>query len=109
MNVEQLDGFLAAIICHPSDIPKDEYLPEIWEDEMINEDTFAGQPTLQGFLSLVARHKDSIAHTLQSGDVFTPVLLADEEGLFRGNDWANGFARGMSLRQHKWIVLFGDY
>jgi uncharacterized protein len=72
MNLEQLDGFLAAIICYPSDIPKTEYLPEIWGDEMINEDTFGGQPTLQGFLSLVARHKDAVAHTLQSGDVFTP-------------------------------------
>jgi hypothetical protein len=39
MNLEQLDGFLAAIICYPSDIPKTEYLPEIWGDEMINEDT----------------------------------------------------------------------
>jgi hypothetical protein len=29
MNVEQLDGFLVALICCPSDIPKTEYLPEI--------------------------------------------------------------------------------
>ncbi len=43
MNVEQLDGFLAALICCPSDIVKTEYLPEAWGDEMINEDAFAAQ------------------------------------------------------------------
>jgi yecA family protein len=82
MNLEQLDGFLAAIVCHPAEIPKGEYLPEIWGDEMINEHTFAAQPILQGFLSLVARHKDAVAHTLQSGDIFTPILLANADGAF---------------------------
>ena len=75
---------------------------------MINEDTFAAQPMLQGFLSLMARHKDAVAHTLQSGDVFTPVLLADADGAFRANDWANGFLRGMELRREDWFVLFNN-
>jgi uncharacterized protein len=108
MNLEQLDGFLAAVICCPSQIPETEYLPEIWGDEMINEDAFAAQPMLQNFLSLVVRHKDFVEHTLQSGDVFTPVLLANEEGVFHANDWANGFRRGMDLRHEDWVALFGD-
>jgi uncharacterized protein len=108
MNLEQLDGFLAAVICYPSDIPKAEYLPEIWGDQMINEDAFAAQPVLQEFLSLVARHKDAVAHTLQTGDVFTPVLLANTDGVFPGNDWANGFVRGMNLRRDDWSTLFND-
>jgi Uncharacterised protein family (UPF0149) len=29
MNVEQLDGFLVALICCPSDVAKSDYLPEI--------------------------------------------------------------------------------
>jgi uncharacterized protein len=108
LNLEQLDGLLAAIVCHPADIPKSEYLPEIWGDAMINEDSFAAQPMLQDFLSLVSRHKDAIAHTLESGDVFTPMLLANADGNFPGNDWANGFVRGMKLRQVDWTALFED-
>jgi hypothetical protein len=42
---------------------------------------------LEQFLSLVARHKKVIAHTLESGDVFTPVLLTNTDGVFLGNDW----------------------
>jgi Uncharacterised protein family (UPF0149) len=30
MNLEQIDGFLAALVCGPEDIPESEYLPEIW-------------------------------------------------------------------------------
>jgi len=37
INVEQLDGFLAALVCCPSVIAEAEYLPEVWGDEMINE------------------------------------------------------------------------
>jgi len=37
MNLEQIDGFLAALVCGPEDIPQSEYLPEIWGDGMVNE------------------------------------------------------------------------
>jgi uncharacterized protein len=108
MNIEQLDGFLAAIICCPSDISPTEYLPEIWGDAMINEYSFTTQPLLQEFLSLVERHRSAIIQTLQSGDAFTPVLLPDENNVYRGNDWASGFLRGMTLRNEEWSALLDD-
>jgi uncharacterized protein len=108
MNLEQLDGFLAAVICFPRRIPEIEYLPAIWGDETINEKAFAARPALQTFLSLVTRHKESVAHTLQSGEVYTPIILASDEGVFRANDWANGFMLGMSLRHEDWFDLFED-
>jgi uncharacterized protein len=108
MNIEQLDGFLAAIVCCPSEVPKTEYLPEVWGDEMVNEDNFAAQLILQNFLSLVERHKCFIQHTLQSGDVFTPLLLTDRNGGFLGNDWAAGFTRAMNLRKSEWLSLLND-
>ena len=108
MNIEQLDGFLAAIVCAPSDIPPSDYLPEIWGDAMVNEEGFIGQPILQQFLTLVARHKAAISHTLRSGEVFTPVLLGDADGRFPGNDWANAFVRGMNLRHPEWATLVND-
>ena len=46
MNVEQLDGFLAAVICFPRRIPEIEYLPAIWGDETINDKAFVAQPVL---------------------------------------------------------------
>jgi uncharacterized protein len=108
MNLEQLDGFLAALVCGPDDVPQGEYLREVWGGDIVNEDAFAAQPLLQDFVSLVTRHRDTIAHTLKSGDVFTPLLLADESGVYRANDWATGFVRGMELRKGEWASLLDD-
>ena len=60
MNLEQLDGLLAALICGPELVPPSEYLPVIWEDDMVLEDTFGAQPVLQDFLSLIMRYGMSL-------------------------------------------------
>ena len=54
------------------------------------------------------RHWNVIADTLQSGEVFLPLLLEDENGATTANDWANGFLRGMELRKTEWATLLND-
>jgi uncharacterized protein len=108
MNLERLDGLLAALICGPDIVPPSEYLPVIWGGHMVLEDTFGAQPILQDFLSLIMPHWNVIADTLHSGDVYLPLLLEDEPGVSRGNDWANGFLRGMELRREDWVALLDD-
>jgi uncharacterized protein len=108
MNLEEMDGFLAAVTCGPEEIPLSEWQQQVLGDDLINDDAFAAQPVFQDFLSLVARHRQVIDHTLRSGEVFTPLLLADEDGVYRANDWANGFMRGMGLRWQDWAPLLDD-
>ena len=62
------------------------YLPEIWEGNMVNEPAFQTRPILQEFISLVTRHWNATCDTLQSDDVFLPLLLNDESGVARAND-----------------------
>jgi uncharacterized protein len=107
MNLEQLDGFFAALICGPDAVPPSEYLPEIWGGDMANEEAFSSQQ-LKDFLDLVLRHWSTIADTLQSGDVHLPLLLEDEHGIAHANDWAQGFLRGMALRREDWADLLDD-
>lgn len=108
MNLEKLDGFFAALICCPDTVLPSEYLPEIWGGDMADEDAFATQEELQDFLNLVMRHWNGITHTLHSGDVFLPLLLEDEQGVAHANDWAQGFMRGVALRNEDWLALFDD-
>ena len=108
MNVEQLDGFLAALICGPQIVSPSEYLPKIWGDDMVLEDTLNPQPILQDFLSLIMRHWNVVAETLHSGEVFLPLLLEDENGITRANDWATGFLRGMEFHKEQWAALLAD-
>ena len=108
MNLEQLDGFLAALICGPEIVRPSEYLPVICGRDMVFEDSLGGQPTLQDFLSLIMRHWNVIADTLHSGDVFLPLLLEDDGGVTHANDWAKGFLRGMELHKEQWAALLDD-
>jgi uncharacterized protein len=108
MNLEQIDGFLSALICSPDLVPPSEYLPKIWGGDIVLEEGFAAQPMLKDFLSLTMRHWNAIVDTLQSGEVYLPLLLEDENGISHANDWASGFMRGMELRKADWSDLLND-
>jgi uncharacterized protein len=108
MNLEQLDGFFAALISGPQVVPPSDYLPVIFGDEMVLRDTVNAQPMLQDFLSLIMRHWNAIADTLHSGEVFLPLLLQDENGITQANDWATGFLRGMEFHKEEWASLLAD-
>jgi uncharacterized protein len=108
MNLEELDGFFAALICGPDHVHPSEYLPEIWGGEMADEEAFSSQQQLKDFLDLLMRHWNVVANTLQSGEVYLPLLLEDEHGIVHANDWAQGFMRGMDLRREDWADLLDD-
>jgi len=108
MTLEEMDGFLATVVCSPRDIPRSEYLPIIWGDAIVNEPAFAAKPILKDFISLVVRHRDSMDHLLREGETFTPLMFEDENGNARGNDWAKGFLRGTELCKADWAALLGD-
>ena len=107
MNLEQLDGFIAALICGPEFVLPSEYLPEIWGRDLVRQDGFVAEE-LQEFLSLILRHWNVVADTLFSGEVYLPLLLVDENGVSRANDWAKGFVRGMQVRPGEWSLLVDD-
>lgn len=104
MNLEQLDGFLAALICGPELVPPSKYLPMIWGEQTV----FENASSAQEFSSLIMRHWNTIADTLDSGEVYLPLLLEDESGIAHGNDWANGFMRGMEFGKEDWALLLDD-
>ncbi len=105
MNLEMLDGFFAALICCPDTVLPSEYLPQVWgEDHAFDNNDQAAE-----ILGLIMRHWNTIAsalfQTLQEANVYLPVLLEDEHGVVHGNDWANGFMRGVQLRAEEWGEL----
>jgi uncharacterized protein len=107
-NREELDGFLAALICSPDIAKPSEYLPEIWGGEMTYDEAFVGREQLLDFLGLLTRQWDSIVGKLHEEDVFAPLLLHDEGGVTHANDWAHGFMRGVRLHYKSWKELFDD-
>ena len=103
MNLERLDGFLAALICGPNLVRPSEYLPRILEEDFVFDTS-----VLQEFLSLIMRHWNTIVDTLNSGEIYLPLLLEDENGISHANDWAIGFLHGMGYGKEDWAVLLDD-
>jgi uncharacterized protein len=107
-NLEELDGFFAALICSPEIAKASEYLSEIWGGKMADDEAFADRQELQDFLNLIFQHWNSIVRILQEKDVFAPLLFQDEEGTAHANDWARGFMRGVRLHHESWRELLDD-
>jgi uncharacterized protein len=108
MNLEMLDGFIAALICGPETVPPSEYLQQIFgEDHCFDSNDQAAE-----IVGLIMRHWNMIAselfRTLEQDDVYLPVLLEDADGVAHGNDWARGFMRGIQLRPNRWQELIGS-
>ena len=108
MNVEALDGFFAALIAGPETVMPSEYYPEVFGGEMSETCDFGNIDEAKEILGLMMRHWNDIAGTLFKGRVYMPLLLYDENGVAHGNDWADGFMRGMYMRQGGWAKLVND-
>ena len=108
MNLEELDGFFAALICGPESVMPSDYLPLVVGGAPEDEPYFASIDEAGTILGLVMRHWNHIALTLQSGDTYFPVLYEDDDGTVHANDWAVGFSRGIGLRPEGWDTLAED-
>ena len=109
MNVEQVDGFFAALIAGPEPVMPSEYSPEVFGGEMSDVCEFSVVPKrLNEIFGLMIRHWNTIAGALFNREVYVPFLLEDENGVAHGNDWARGFMRGMQMRHDGWAELVND-
>jgi uncharacterized protein len=109
MNIETLDGFVAALLCGPEPVMPNEYLPEVWGEDYV----FGSDEQAQDVLALMMKHWSVMAHTLRRSlhddkQFYMPIILEDEHGIGRGNDWAEGFLRGVDMRRERWQRLFND-
>ncbi|MDF0605610.1 UPF0149 family protein [Neisseriaceae bacterium TC5R-5] len=106
MNLEQVDGFFAGLLCGPEIVKPVECLPIILGNAFDDDRAFASEKTLEQFVRLLTGHWLDIAASLHKGGEFMPWLEADAQGLIRANDWAEGFAMAMELMPEDWDLLF---
>ena len=125
MDIEQLDGLLAGLICSPRVLMPSRYLPEIFGGE---EPAFPDMATAQRFFELLMRRNNQIATALNAPierlddpRAYVPLLLdwspdgeiarslaaaGDSEPLpLAGELWARGFLHAVSLTREDWENL----
>ena len=85
-----------------------EYLQLVVGSASAELDVFKTQAQAEEFLSTLMRHWNAIASTLNEGELYYPLLLEDDHGVARGNDWALGFLRGVDMRRSGWREFLDD-
>jgi len=108
MNIEEVDGFFAALVAGPDVVMPSEYLPEVFGGEMSDTCEFATLDEANDILGLLMRHWNAIAATLHRDEAYMPLLLEDENGICLANDWACGFMHGVEFSHDAWGELIGD-
>ena len=98
MNLEELDGFFAALIAGPETVMPSEYYREVFGGEITDACEFSSLEEANEIFGLMMRHWNTIAGTLFKEEVYVPLLLQSEDGVAHGNDWAHGFMRGIRMR-----------
>src|SRR5947199_8334287 len=81
MNIEELDGFFAALVAGPETVMPSEYYPHIFGGTMEDTCEFETLDQVNAVLGLMMRHWNTIAGTLYADEPYLPVLLEDEQGV----------------------------
>lgn len=104
MHIEMLDGFFAALACSPEVVMPSVFFPRIWGEDH----EFTTLEEAKSYSKLVIRHWNSIAGRLKSDGAYNPVRRDGEDDCLIGNEWAEGFMRGVQIGGEAWQELFND-
>jgi yecA family protein len=106
MNLEMLDGYLAAIVASPLPIPVEDWLPAVWTADE-GEVGFGSGATLQKAIELVLRYYNDMLATIgdEEGDEegeaegWQPFCYAQggDDDPAIGEEWTNGFEQGFEM------------
>jgi len=109
-DVEQLDGFFAALAIGPLAVPPSHYLPIIQGE---GERQFDTPAQMQDFLVLLTRHANAVARNLlntkKKTTDYIPVVFPDDvyetpadATKYLGMKWTLGFIEGMQMYEDAW-------
>ncbi len=106
-GLEELQGFLTAVICTPEMI-----LPSEWLPAALGELEYETTGQARRITTLIMRLYNDIAAALGGDGQFAPLFMTRHSGSGETKSGANlrcrGFIRGMALREKSWRVSDDD-
>ncbi|MCB1927710.1 MAG: UPF0149 family protein [Rhodocyclaceae bacterium] len=104
MNLEMLDGYVAALVCSPERIAMARWLPAVWSADAETADFGSGGAARRA-LELVLRYYNEVVATLAAEhDPWEPFCYAPEgeDAPPLGDEWVAGFEQGVELWPDDW-------
>jgi uncharacterized protein len=110
MSLEQLDGWLAALVCAPARGSVALVAGPVLGVEVTGEAGFLDDAERDEVERLVWRHWCTIAATLDAaleapGLGYAPLLFEDDAGRVAGNEWARGFEAARRNEPRAWAAF----
>ena len=106
MDLSELDGFLAGLVCDPEEVPREEWLAEVWDAE---QPDYADAAERRAVEQAMADRYAAIEAGLDATPLgYSAILWQDEAGTTVAEDWAAGFMQAMTLRAEAWQPALAD-
>jgi uncharacterized protein len=108
MLLEELDGFIAGVVCCPELIQPGEWLPVVWGRTDENDaPVFENIEHANKVIALVMGHYNHVAVNLSKApDRYSPLFAEDDRnGDILWEIWIEGFEKAMKLRPTAWLPL----
>jgi uncharacterized protein len=103
MMLDELHGFLTALMCSPEVVLPSQWMPLVWGGE---EPEFETTDQAQDIMGLIMRLNNDISGDLHGdgefGPLFTERTLEDGSTITMAQGWCEGFVRGMQLQPGAW-------
>jgi uncharacterized protein len=102
MMIDELHGFLAAVICSPQTLLPSQWTPHVWGGE---EPDFETIEQAQEVMGRIMRLNNDVAGRLADGEfdpLFVEETLANGHTVLDPHGWCEGFVRGMQLQPEAW-------
>lgn len=102
MNLEMLDGYLAAIIASPAVLPPSDWMPSVWSAH--DDASFGSGGGMQRAIRLVLRYYNELVTTVGAPEGWEPFCYAGSgiDDLAVGDEWIEGFMQGLELWPTDW-------
>lgn len=112
MNMEMLDGYLAAVVAAPGPIPVEVWLPAVWTADG-DEAGFGSGAVLQKAIELVLRYQNDLLLAIgddEADDAWQPFCYAQggDDDPAIGKEWTAGFEQGFELWSTEWTDTVED-
>lgn len=105
MNLEMLDGYLAAVVISPTPLAPADWMPAVWSAHA--DTSFASGGGMQQAIRLVLRYYNELVTTVGNPEGWEPFCYAGSnvDDLAVGEEWIEGFLQGLELWPTDWAGL----
>ena len=114
MMLDDLDGFLTAVVSGPLMPNPAVWLPRVWGSSVRDEPRFDSRAQAERIVGLIFRHLNGIVWSMQQDpDGFEPlfdmlVYPDDPREYADGEMWASGYMIGIELQRDNWNAFFDE-